>query len=58
MTKEFEERKKDGPPSKAFTSIEVIVTILVCIIGALFLLMVIFPKGGWVEIFSNNRIFQ
>ncbi|MBR3488636.1 MAG: hypothetical protein IKH33_04905 [Bacteroidales bacterium] len=58
MTKEFEERKKDGPPSKAFTTFEVIVTILVCIIGALFLLMVIFPQGGWVEIFTGNRVFK
>ena len=53
MTKEYENRKKEGKTSGWFKTFEIVVSIAVCIIGFLFLLMVIFPMGSWVEIFKR-----
>ena len=51
MTKEYETRKKDGKTKPLIKTLEIVVSILVCFVGFLFLLMVIFPQGGWVELF-------
>jgi hypothetical protein len=53
MTKEYESRKRNGKTSVWFKAFEIVVSIAVCIVGILFLLMVIFPQGLWVEIFKR-----
>ena len=53
MTKEYESRKREGKTSGWFKAFEIVVSIGACIVGLLFLLMVIFPMGSWVEIFKR-----
>ena len=51
MTKEFEERKHERKPSILYRVFKLVVTIGLIVIALLFLLMVAFPKGLWVDIF-------
>ncbi len=51
MTKEFEERKHERKPGILFRVFKIVITIGVFIMAMLFLLMVAFPKGLWVDIF-------
>ena len=51
MTKEFEERKQERKPSTLYRVFKLVVTIGLIIVALLFLLMVAFPKGLWVDIF-------
>ncbi len=51
MTKEYESRKNDGKTKPLMKIFEVVVRVLLCFVAFLFLLMVIFPKGGWVDLF-------
>ena len=53
MTKEYENRKKEGKRNPWFIIFEIFVSLCVCFVGALFLLMVIFPQGDWVYIFKK-----
>ena len=53
MTKEYENRKKEGRTSVWFKTFEIVVSIGACMVGLMFLLMVIFPMGGWVNIFRK-----
>ena len=52
MTKEYEQRKKDGPDGKWLSVFKTIITIALWIVGVLFLLMVAFPMGLWVGLFE------
>ena len=51
MTKEFEERKREGKPSVLYRLFKLVVTIGVFVVAMFFLLMVAFPKGLWVDLF-------
>ena len=51
MTKEYEDKKKERPLSPLFKAFEVVIKVAVIIVALLFLLMVIFPKGLWVDLF-------
>ena len=51
MTKEFEERKHERKPGTLYRVFKLVVTIGLIIVALLFLLMVAFPKGMWVDIF-------
>ena len=51
MSKEYEQRKKDGPDSKVYKIFRTFIVIGLWLVGILFLLMVVLPKGLWVEVF-------
>ena len=53
MTKEYEQRKSDGPERMWYHILNTVVRICLFIVAILFLLMVIFPKGLWLELFNN-----
>ena len=52
MTKEYEQRKSDGPEPMWYHILNTFVRICLFIVAILFLLMVIFPKGLWLEMFN------
>ena len=52
MTKEYEQRKSDGPERMWHHILNTVVRICLFIVAILFLLMVIFPKGLWLEMFN------
>ena len=52
MTKEYEQRKSDGPERMWYHILNTVVRICLFIVAILFLLMVIFPKGLWLEMFN------
>ena len=52
MSKEYEERKKEGPDGKGYCIFRTLIVIGLWIVGIFFLLMVALPKGGWVEVFK------
>ncbi len=51
MTMEFDSRKREGKPGCLYKFFKVAITIGVFIIAMFFLLMVIFPAGGWTQLF-------
>ena len=53
MTKEYEERKGQKPPSLMARILTTVVKLCLFIVALLFLLMVAFPKGLWVGLFSQ-----
>ena len=52
MSKEYEQRKKDGPEGRGYNVFKTVITIALWLVGILFLLMVALPKGGWVYVFQ------
>ncbi len=51
MTKEYEQRKGEKPPSSVWKVVEIIVKVCVIVVAMLFLLMVALPAGGWTRVF-------
>jgi len=51
MTMEFDSRKREGKPGCLYKFFKVAITIGVFVIAMFFLLMVIFPAGGWTQLF-------
>ena len=54
MTKEFEDRKQEGKPGILFRVSKVLVIVALLLVALLFLFMVLFPKGLWVDFFQNT----
>ncbi|MBR5352997.1 MAG: hypothetical protein IK126_04725 [Bacteroidales bacterium] len=52
MTKEYEQRKSDGPEQMWYRILNTTVRLCLYIVAILFFLMVIFPKGLWLGLFN------